>query len=179
MKSQRMQICYYGNPILRKRAQEITEITPEIVELAQKMIQHLVSSSNYVGLAAPQVGVSLRLLVMRYDEIDSEGNSTTSEPIIIINPELSNPSSRKETLEEGCLSIPGVNVPVSRPESIHVRYQNIKGEIVEEDFHGFKARVLMHENDHLNGVLIVDRIGQSLKKKIQPKLQIILKSNSQ
>lgn len=152
----KLPLTYYGNPILRKKALLIEKITPEIVQLAHDMIETMMIH-NGVGIAAPQVGKSCRLYIFRNEWQNAQGDYELGAPEVVINPELSNPSKEMEEMVEGCLSIPGVQVKVKRPRKIHIRYQNLQGLWIEADLEGFLARVNMHENDHLNGVLHVDR----------------------
>ena len=164
--------CYYGNPILRKKAVKVTAITDEIRELVHDMIE-MMDDRNGVGLAASQVGELWQIFVIR-PEIQSDSNEfLLGEPIVYINPELSNPSEETQTGPEGCLSIPGIHMEVTRPKSIHIKAMDLDGNIFEEDVTGFKAREVMHENDHLNGVLYIDRLNPEQKKEIQPVLKEI------
>jgi len=162
----------YEDPVLRKQALPIEAITPEIEKLGRDMIETMILHKG-VGLAGPQVGVMLRIFVIQDERVNDIGEWVVSEPEIIINPVLSKPSQEKEAMQEGCLSLPGLHVDVVRPRTIHIRYQNIKGEWVEELVTDFRARVMMHENDHLNGVLTIDRMDKKERKKVEPLLQAI------
>jgi peptide deformylase len=164
----------YDDPILRKKALLIEEITPEIERLAADMIETMVTS-NGVGLAGPQVGHLLRIFIIRDEVLGLDGQYKVGSPEVIINPTLSNPSEEKVVMVEGCLSLPGLYLEVVRPKKIHVRYMNLKGEWVEEMLDEFRARVTMHENDHLNGVLTIDRIDKQKRKKAEPHLLAIKK----
>jgi peptide deformylase len=168
----KLPLTYYDNPILKKRAIPIEKITPEIVQLAQDMIQTMIEADG-VGLAAPQVGKSLRLFIIRDETMDAHGNYQLGPPEVLLNPVLSHPSPEKIPMVEGCLSLPGIHLEVFRPKSIHARYQNLKGDWIEEHLHNFRARVVMHENDHLNGVLTIDRIDKSERKTLTAQLQEI------
>ncbi len=165
-------LYYYDDEMLRRRALPVDVITPEIVQLAEDMIETMIAS-NGVGLAAPQVGKLLRLFIIRNEVVGPDGKPMLGPPEVIINPVLSKPSEEKIPMQEGCLSLPGLYVDVVRPKAIHVRYQNLKGEWIEELLDDFRARVTMHENDHLNGVLIIDRISKDERKKIEPHLKQI------
>ncbi len=167
-------IHYYGDPVLRKKGEPIEKITPEIVAFAEDLVKAMIHY-NGVGLAAPQVGKLLRIYVFRDEWLDEEGKYQLGEPNIVINPILSDPSKETESMLEGCLSLPKLHVPVTRPKKIHIRYQNLKGEFIEKDLIGFLARVNMHENDHLNGVLHIDRATPKDRKAIEPELQRIKK----
>ena len=165
---------YFDDSVLRKKALPIEKIDSSISQLAEEMIETMIASKG-VGLAAPQIGKLLRIFVMRDEIMDATGEFVLGEPEVIINPTLLNPSDEKVSMVEGCLSLPGLHVEVFRPQSIHIRYQNLKGETIEEELTNFRARVAMHENDHLNGVLIIDRISPRERKKIESHLQAIKK----
>ncbi len=165
-------LCYYGNPVLRKKAIKVTAVTDEIKQLVHDMIETM-DARNGVGLAASQVGELWQIFVIR-PEIETDSDEfLLGEPVVYINPELSNPSEEMQTGPEGCLSVPGVHMEVTRPRSIHVKAMDLEGNIFEEDAADFKARELMHENDHLNGVLYIDRLTSEQKKEIQPILKEI------
>lgn len=172
----KLPICYYGNPILRKKARSVHEITPEIVQLSESMIETMIAL-NGVGLAAPQVGQLLRLYVFRDEQLDESGHYILGPPQVAINPLLSKPSEEFEEMVEGCLSIPGVHVKVMRPKKIHIVYLNLEGKHIEQELVGFLARVNMHENDHLNGVLHIDRASPKDRKACEPILQKIKKEH--
>ncbi|MBS0625324.1 MAG: peptide deformylase [Verrucomicrobia bacterium] len=167
-----LKVVLYGDPVLRTKASPIAEITPEIQKLAQDMIETMIAV-NGVGLAGPQVGRSLRIFVIQEEIMGPNGEFSFKPPEVIINPVLSKPSSETQTGPEGCLSIPGIHVEVERPLRIHVRYQNLKGEFLEEDLDHFRARMFMHENDHLNGTLMIDRIPPNYRNKVDPFLRKI------
>jgi peptide deformylase len=170
----KLELRRYDDPVLRKKAALIDAITAEIEQLAEDMIETMVAS-NGVGLAGPQVGRLLRIFIIRDEKLNPEGHYLLGDPEVIINPTLSNPSEEKVSMLEGCLSLPGLYIEVIRPKKIHVRYMNLKGEWVEEELDEFRARVTMHENDHLNGVLTIDRIDKRKRKTIEPNLLAIKK----
>lgn len=167
-----LSIVLYGDPILRRKASSIEKITPDIEGLAAQMISKMIEADG-VGLAAPQIGHSLRLFVIQDEITNAAGEFSFGPPEVVINPVFSKPSQEKETMAEGCLSLPKIQVEVERPLNIHVRYQNLKGEFIEEDLKGFRARIFMHENDHLNGVLMIDRISPRDRNKLDPFLRKI------
>lgn len=173
----KLALCYYGNPILRKKAQAVAEVTPEIKALAANLIQTM-QESNGVGLAAPQVGYSLRLFVIQEITMGPDGEVTAKPPEVILNPTFSKPGRELETMQEGCLSLPGLYLDVERPTSIDVRYQTLEGDWKEEHLVGFRARVFMHENDHINGVLFFDRLPAAERKQLHSVLQEIKKEHS-
>lgn len=168
----KLPIRYFGDPVLRAKAKEIPEITPEIVKLAGDMVETMVAN-NGVGLAGPQIGVLLRIYVFRDEWIDAQGEYQLGHPQVVINPVLTSPSKETEETLEGCISLPGLHVKVRRPKQVHIRYQNLQGEVIEQVLNDFLARVNMHENDHLNGVLHIDRASAKDRKLIEPALRKI------
>lgn len=165
---------YYGNPVLRKKAQPIEEITDEIRHLAQCMIE-IMLKHNGCGLAATQVGVLHRIYISNVDHEDADGKVYLGEPRVYINPFLSNPSEIMVEGPEGCLSIPKLTLPVERPLSITVEATDLSGNRFTRECHGFLARNMMHENDHLNGVLFIDRIKGKLRTEAEPFLRQVKK----
>lgn len=168
----KLPVYYYGHPVLRKKAEVIEAITPEIVQLAHDLIETMIHY-NGIGLAGPQVGKSLRIFVIREEFLSADDNYTLGPPEVIINPVISAPSEEKESMLEGCLSLPRLHIEVTRPQKITVRYQNLEGKFIEEHLDTFRGRMMMHENDHLNGVLTIDRMDPKERKKIEPFLRAI------
>jgi peptide deformylase len=148
----RKEIRVIGDPVLREHAQEVTTFDRSLRKLAKRMVR-IMHDAPGVGLAAPQIGVLQRLLV--YD-VDDDAQ-------VLANPVLDEFSDEIEESDEGCLSVPGVTMPVERPVSLRVRGFDAFGEPVEYRAEGLKARVIQHEYDHLEGVLIVDRTTRSAR----------------
>lgn len=169
-----LKIRYYGDPILRKRCQEITEITDEIRKLAKDMIETM-DKTNGAGLAAPQVGKSIRMFVLRDYIVHEDGRWTQAEPKVFINPKLSCPGEHFLIEKEGCLSIPGLRGEVARPDRITVEAMDLDGNTFIEEIEGYNARIRMHENDHINGVLYIDRVDVHTRRKMEPDLRAIKK----
>lgn len=145
-----LRIIHYPDPRLKQVSKPIEQVTPELREMALRMFE-LMRQAKGVGLAAPQIGQNIRMFVM----------NATGEPAdnrVYINPVLSDPDG-EETSEEGCLSLPDVHVQVSRHKAIRMEALDLEGRKIEEVQAGFVARVWQHEFDHLNGVLITDRMG--------------------
>ena len=145
-----LKIILYPDPRLKKLSAPVTAFDDRLRALAARMFE-LMREAKGVGLAAPQVGENLRLFVM----------NATQEPgddRVYVNPVLSDFDGDEEA-EEGCLSLPGVHVNVSRGKQVRMRAQNLNGEPIEEVATGFMARVWQHEFDHLNGTLLTDRMG--------------------
>lgn len=162
-------LAYYGDPILRRKADPIEEITPDIRKLADEMIETM-DASNGIGLAAPQIHHSIRLFIMRTPIESEEGKVEWGEVKVLINPSLSEPSEETWKASEGCLSIPGIRAQVERPQEIAVKYTDLNGTLVRERFKGWAARVFQHEYDHINGVLFVDRVDEEVRLKLLPEL---------
>jgi len=148
----------YGSSVLRKKSEPVKEITPELVELAQNMLETMYKA-NGVGLAAPQVGKNIRLVVIDLAKDEEEHN-----PIILFNPEVEpeDGDNPLESQEEGCLSVPDIWANVSRPSRVRLSYTNEKGERVAlQNVTGKLGRCAQHELDHLNGILFVDKISNA------------------
>ena len=172
-----LKIHYYGAPVLRKRCEPVQEVTEEIRQLAKDMIETM-DKGNGCGLAAPQVGHSLRLFVLRDYIIHEDGKWTLSEPKVYINPKLSHPGEYLLSDVEGCLSLPGLRLDVDRPDRITVEALDLDGNLFTEEAEGYNARIRMHENDHINGVLFIDRIDEKTRHKIDPQLREMKKKYS-
>jgi peptide deformylase len=171
-------LCYYGNPILRKKCLPVKKITDEIRQIVQDMIDTM-DSLKGVGLAANQVGILYQIFVIR-PLLKSDQQDPQFGPVeVYINPELTNPSEQTEILMEGCLSFPHLHIDIERPYKIHVKALDLSGNVIEEDAMGYKARELMHENDHLHGRFFIDRITDpQTKEYIKPLLKEIQKKYS-
>lgn len=164
-------LAYYGDPILRKKAEPVQEITEELRTLVGEMIETM-DACNGIGLAAPQVHHSIRLFIIRVPNGEDEEGSVQWGPVkVFINPELSDPSKESWSHSEGCLSIPTVGGNVERPKEITVEYTDLDGSVICEHCTGWEARVIMHENDHLNGVLFIDRMKSEARKKVETQLK--------
>ncbi len=142
----------YGSSVLKKRADQVTEFDSELCYFIDRMIDTLYEE-NGIGLAAPQVGVSRRIVV-----IDLSFGEAVDNILPMINPEIIS-AEGECSMEEGCLSLPGIYEDVVRPERVQVRYQDPAGKEIEIKADGLMARVIQHEADHLDGILFVDRIG--------------------
>lgn len=151
-----LQIHYLGDRVLRQNAKRVSKVDDSLRKLVREMLQTMYSSDG-IGLAAPQVAVNKQLIV-----IDCEPTNAANPPLILINPKITANSKQLCTSEEGCLSIPGVYVEVVRPEAIDVAFKDENGRPRKIKATGLLARVIQHEMDHLNGVLFVDRVENSL-----------------
>jgi peptide deformylase len=172
-----LKLCYYGNPILRKHCDPIEKVTDDIRRLARAMIDYM-DKNDGIGLAAPQVGYPLRLFVLRTYLFTENGNWSFSEPKVYINPKLSSPGEEMLVDTEGCLSFPKLRLEIARPNKITIEAMDLEGNFFLEDVDGYNARVRMHENDHINGVLFIDRLDAHRRKKIDPVLREMKKKYS-
>jgi len=164
------QIKIYPDPILRKVADEVDNIDDEIKSLISDMFE-IMKLGGGIGLAAPQVGISKRIIVV---SIDEKG----FERFALINPVIEYFSDKKNTIEEGCLSIPGVRADVKRASKIVVSGIGRSGRQISLETGGLLARVIQHEVDHLNGVLFIDRISEKEKSRISDGLSLLVNEYS-
>ena len=161
-----LELRYYGDPVLRKKAAPVEKFDDGLKEFTAQMIEAM-RAEDGVGLAAPQVGVSLRLAV-----IDASGGE--SAPYILINPEIVYSSDEREDYEEGCLSVPGISLKINRPAQVSVKAQNENGEFYTiENAAGLLSRALQHETDHLNGILFIDHVSPVQRALLKSKLKKI------
>lgn len=157
-------IVAYGDPILRKKAIIIDSDYPNLNEIIDNMFATMYNSSG-VGLAAPQIGIPIRLFIVDAKPFSVDDPTTENFRKIFINAELLDETGNKWKFNEGCLSIPGVREDIERKPTITIRYQDINFETHTEEYIGVKARIIQHEYDHINGVLFTDRLT-SLKKQL-------------
>lgn len=151
---------FIGDPILRRETQKVDRFDESLSLFINNMIKTMHKEEG-IGLAAPQIGHSKKILVIDVSGFEDE---EFNEPMAFINPEIKN-SWGESIIEEGCLSIPNVREDVTRPSGVKVHYQDETGEEFTEEFEGWMARVLQHEIDHLNGILFLDLISP-LKRKL-------------
>ncbi len=149
------QIRQYPDAALRMRAREIARFDDDLARLAEKM-EHLMHDARGVGLAATQVGVLQRLFV--FQPVDDE------PAVAVVNPEITERSQETETLDEGCLSLQGVLVPVERSVRVTLQGQDVAGEALRLELEDLGARVAQHELDHLDGVLMLERTDDEARK---------------
>jgi peptide deformylase len=143
----------YGDPVLKSQAARIDDVDGKVIRLVDDMFDTLVDSGNGIALAAPQIGVQKQVVVWDIDD----------EPLAIINPEVVE-SDGEWAFDEGCLSIPGLYVEMLRPKQVLVRGVSLDGEIIEIEADELEARMFQHEIDHLNGVLMFDRLEGAQRK---------------
>jgi len=149
------QVVKFGDPVLKSAASPVTEFDDQLAQEAERMIG-LMRDAIGVGLAATQLGTLRRMLVFQV--------GTEAEPTVLVNPEIEWRSDDSATAEEGCLSIPGVVVDVERPLFVRARALDVHGEPLMIEASGLEARVIQHEVDHLDGVLMLDRAEKEQRK---------------
>ena len=169
-------IVAYGDPVLKKEAEEIDKDYPELENLISNMFETMYNAKG-VGLAAPQIGKSIRLFVVdgspfaeleEGEEFDPRAEGIENFKKVFINPIIEEESGEKWAFEEGCLSIPKIRENVYRKENLVITYFDENWNFHEETFSGYAARIIQHEYDHIDGVLFTDHLS-SLKRKLLSK----------
>lgn len=172
-------IVKYGHPVLRKKGEQIKEITPAVTKLIADMLETMYDAEG-VGLAAQQVAHALQLTVIDVREVKErpstlELNGQPADvaafmPLVLINPEVKG-SGNSVAGPEGCLSFPEIYEDVTRPESVEVTALDAKGKPIQFKAGGLLARAIQHETDHLNGILFIDRMPTKAKQSLKPELE--------
>lgn len=154
----------YGDPILRKKCQEVEKIDGDVLKLIEEMKKITIEAKG-VGLSASQVGITKRLII----------SQTEKGPQVFINPKILKKSKETEISEEGCLSFPGIRLNIKRAKEILVEAQDSDGKVLQIEAKNLQARIFQHEIDHLDGILFIDRISFFEKWKLRKKLKEILR----
>lgn len=161
------------DPRLRKKSKQVKKIDKKIKDLIQDMKDTLNAQRDPegVGLAAPQIGKNLRIFLMKFSEDDAKEHGEIDRSKIVINPKILSQSrvkksaiKKKKQILEGCLSLPHFYGPLTRSKKVELEYTNEEGEVVKQIFTGFPAQIVLHEVDHLDGVLFVDRLLEQKQK---------------
>ncbi|HTY88989.1 MAG TPA: peptide deformylase [Candidatus Acidoferrum sp.] len=176
-----LEIVKYGHPVLRQKGAHIGKVTLDVKKLIADMFETM-NANHGVGLAAQQVGHALQLTVIDVREVKDrpswlELNGKPVEvnehmPLVLINPELK-PEGEPVAGGEGCLSFPEIYAEITRPEAVTVKALDKKGKPIEFRCGGLLARVVQHENDHLNGILFIDRMTRKTKEELRPELDAL------
>ncbi len=167
-------IVVYGSPILRKKAVEINKDYPEFKQLVEDMFETMYKADG-MGLAAPQIGKSIRIFVIDLTALEEDDPSLKDFKKAFINPRILDEDGDIWTFNEGCLSLPTIREDVNRKSKIRIQYYDENFEFHEENYDGVKARVIQHEYDHLEGILFPDRLPPLRKKLLKGKLNAITK----
>ena len=170
-------IYLYGQPVLRKEAEDVPREYPELKQLIDNMFETLLQAEG-CGLAAPQVGLGLRLFIVDGTELAEDYPECANFKKVFINPEMVERSEEKITYSEGCLSLPGISENVIRPQKIRIRYYDENWQEHEDELSGFDARIVQHEYDHLEGNVFTDRISPIRRQFVNGKLQKIAKGKT-
>ena len=177
----RISLRTLGDEVLARVADPILNVDAEIVQLAREMIEATVVF-NGIGLAAPQYGVSKRLVVLDVPADYVQGVPTPGEeqllprmPLVLINPEIISYSTNKSTRDEGCLSVPDIYAPVERPEKVVLRSQTLDGDMIECECGGLLGRCIQHELDHLEGKCFTDRLSPEAAREVAGEIKRLRK----
>lgn len=159
-------ILIHPDPRLKKLCEPVAEVTADLGKLADDMLETMYAAPG-IGLAAPQIGVLRRIVVMDCVKAEDE----PPRPMVLFNPEITWSSEELSTYEEGCLSIPDQYAEVQRPAEVRVRWMGLDGKSQEEQFAGLWATCVQHEIDHLNGKLFIDYLGLMKRQMITRKME--------
>ena len=166
-------VYLYGQPVLRKVAEDITPDYPALQKLVADMLETMYNADG-VGLAAPQVGLPVRILVIDLSPLADEDPAFKDAKKVMINARITNIEGEEKLVEEGCLSFPGIHEKVPRKNKINIHYVDENFVSHEEEHEGFMARVIQHEYDHLEGKFFVDHISGIRKQLIKSKLNNLI-----
>ena len=170
-------IYVYGQPVLRKEAEDITPDYPELKELINNMFETM-ERADGVGLAAPQIGLPIRVVTIDLDVMSDEFPELKGYHHAFINPHILETDGEEVAMEEGCLSLPGIHESVKRPNRIHVTYLDENLQEHDEWVEGYVARVMQHEFDHLDGKMFIDHLSALRKQMIKGKLNSMLQGKA-
>jgi len=159
-----LEIITFPHPTLRHKSKPITKVDAELKQIVADMFEAMYKAKG-IGLAANQVNLPLQLFI-----INTTGQKDSGEELVFINPVVSAPKGGADA-EEGCLSLPGVEAMVSRPETIHVSAYDLNGNQIEMTADGLLGRAIQHELDHLQGVMFIDRVSESENRLIEGEVQ--------
>ena len=170
----KLPIIAYGDPVLRKKAVEIPQDYPNLSALISNMFETMYNASG-VGIAAPQIGLSIRLFII--DLSDKEDPELKDFKKVFINAQIVSEAGEKWNFNEGCLSIPDIREDISRLETVTISYYDENWKQHKETFNGFKARVIQHEYDHIEGKLFTDKLSPLRRALLKNRLESISKGN--
>ena len=169
----KLPVYVYGHPVLRKVAEEIDPSAPELKKLVDDMFETMYASEG-VGLAAPQIGSSIRLVVIDADPLAENFPECAGRKFVLINPDIEILDGEKITRSEGCLSLPGLSENVPRVEHIRITWDDLEGNEHTEEVSGFLARIIQHECDHLEGKMYIDHVSAIRRQLLRGKLNNLI-----
>ncbi len=169
-------IAVYGHPVLRKIAKEIDPNHEGLSDIIENMWETMYESDG-IGLAAPQVNKSIRLIVIDASPLEDDFPELKDFKKVLINPEIIAFNEEDDIIDEGCLSLPTIREEVKRPTQITIKYLDSGFNPIEETYYDFAARVVQHEYDHLQGILFVDHLSPLKKRLLKGKLNKISKGD--
>lgn len=169
-------IHVYGSPVLRKVAEEIDKDYPELNTIIENMWPTM-EKSDGVGLAAPQIGLAIRLFIIDTEAMSEDDESLKNFRKVFINAKIVEEEGEPWLYNEGCLSVPTIREDVSRKPKIRIQYYDENFNYYDEEYDGIKARVIQHEYDHIEGKLLVDRLSPLKRRLLKRKLMDISKGN--
>lgn len=179
-----MDVRTYGDPGLKKKSQPVKTVNDEIRKIAASLVATM-KADDGVGLAAPQVGLNIRMVAIGCAAIRKDADMAMLSPgerellprmpVVLVNPKIVSYSKVTDIHEEGCLSVPEIFAPVERPVSVVLEAGILDGELVRAECGGFLARVLQHELDHLDGILFIDRLAPAVLEEVKPELEELKK----
>jgi len=169
-------VAVYGHPVLRKIAKDIEPDHEGLNEIVENMWETMYESDG-IGLAAPQVNKSIRLIVIDASPLEEDFPELKGFKKVIINPKIVESNEEDDIIDEGCLSLPTIREEVRRPTQITIKYFDVDFNPITETYYDFAARVVQHEYDHLEGILFVDHISPLKKRLLKGKLNKISKGD--
>jgi peptide deformylase len=170
-------IVAYGNPVLKQKAKDIEKGSIDVLELSKEMFETMYNAHG-VGLAAPQIGLGIRMFVVDAEPMDEDAdNGLKGFKKVFINPQIIYEKGEEWAFEEGCLSIPGIREEIFRNEELEIKYFDENWQEHHDLYNGIKARIIQHEYDHVEGILFTDYLSGFKKRLLKNKLLNISKGN--
>lgn len=167
-------IVVYGDPVLKRHGRDLEEGEIDVKQLSEDLFETM-EAANGIGLAAPQIGMSIRMFVVDGTLIEEDEEDMSDFRKVFINPEIIEETGDEWAFEEGCLSIPEIREEIERQEKLRIHYFDENWEEHEEDYEGLKARIIQHEYDHIEGILFTDHLSPLKRKLLKGKLTNISK----
>lgn len=173
----KLPVYVYGHPVLRKVAEDIDPTDPELAKLVDDMFETMYASEG-VGLAAPQIGRAIRLVVIDADPLAENFPECAGRKLVLINPDVEVLDGDKVTRSEGCLSLPGLSENVPRVEHIRLTWDDLEGNEHTEEMTGFLSRIVQHECDHLEGKMYIDHVSAIRRQLLRSKLNNLVEGRT-